>query len=76
MESSTDFCAIDGPYGYKWPKLQELHNKLFGVGFTEAHNAAADIAATAACFWEMKKRGMFKEQTPKITPGTNQSLFD
>jgi DNA polymerase III epsilon subunit-like protein len=23
MESSTDFCAIDGPYGYKWPKLQE-----------------------------------------------------
>lgn len=82
MESSTDFCAIDGPYGYKWPKLQELHNKLFGVGFTEAHNAAADIAATAVCFWEMKKRGMLGGLTPTISPassnssGTNQSLFD
>jgi DNA polymerase III epsilon subunit-like protein len=76
MESSTDFCAIDGPYGYKWPKLQELHHKLFGVGFTEAHNAAADIAATAACFWEMKKRGMIKGLTPVISSGTNQSLFD
>jgi DNA polymerase III epsilon subunit-like protein len=28
MEKSTNFCAIDGPYGYKWPKLSELHYKL------------------------------------------------
>lgn len=76
MESSTNFCAIDGPYGYKWPKLQELHNKLFGVGFTEAHNAAADISATAACFWEMKKRGMFNELPSAIVSQGNHSLFD
>jgi DNA polymerase III epsilon subunit-like protein len=83
MESSTNFCAIDGPYGYKWPKLPELHNKLFGVGFAEAHNAAADIGATAACFWEMKKRGIIKGLTPTpiasgspVSSGTNQSLFD
>ena len=25
MQSSTEYCAIDGPYGYKWPKLSELH---------------------------------------------------
>ncbi len=55
MESSTNFCAIDGPYGYKWPKLSELHFKLFGTGFKEAHNAAVDITATAKCFWELKR---------------------
>ena len=42
---STDFCAIQGPYGYKWPKLSELHFKLFRTHFEEAHNAAVDIAA-------------------------------
>lgn len=58
MQSSVNFCAIDGPYGYKWPKLTELHQKLFGVGFPEAHNAAVDISATAKCFWEMKRLGV------------------
>ena len=58
MQSSIDLCAIDGPYGYKWPKLTELHQKLFGTGFPEAHNAAVDISATAKCFWEMKRLGV------------------
>lgn len=57
MHSTTNFCAIDGPYGYKWPKLSELHNKLFNTGFEEAHNAAADINATAKCFWELRRLG-------------------
>jgi DNA polymerase III subunit epsilon len=55
MNASTNFCAIPGPYGYKWPKLSELHFKLFGEFFEESHNAAADIAATAKCFWKMKE---------------------
>ena len=55
MEASTDFCKIEGYYGYKWPKLSELHIKLFGVDFEGAHNALADIEATARCFWEMRK---------------------
>ena len=58
MQSTTDFCAIPGPYGNKWPKLSELHFKLFGSNFEEAHNAAADIGATARCFWELKRRGL------------------
>jgi len=57
MHSSTDFCAIKGPYGNKWPKLSELHQKLFNTGFEEAHNAANDIFATARCFWELKRLG-------------------
>ena len=58
MEKSTNHCKINGPYGYKWPKLSELHFKLFGEGFEEAHNAAVDINATAKCFFEMKRIGV------------------
>ena len=57
MERTTNFCAIDGPYGYKWPKLSELHYKLFRTGFNEAHNATVDITATAKCFWELRRLG-------------------
>jgi len=55
MQSTTNFCAIEGSYGYKWPKLSELHYKLFKTDFEELHNAAVDIDATAKCFWELKK---------------------
>ena len=57
MEKTTNFCAIPGPYGYKWPKLSELHYRLFKANFDEAHNAAVDITATAKCFWELKRLG-------------------
>ncbi len=52
---STRYCAIPGGKGgkFKWPKLSELHVKLFGDEFDEAHNAAADVAATARCFLEL-----------------------
>ncbi len=58
MHSTTDFCKLPGRYGYKWPKLQELHLKLFGEEFEEAHDAAADIDATAKCFWKLKELGV------------------
>lgn len=58
MENSTKLCAIPGPYGLKWPKLAELHQKLFGTDFEEAHNASVDIRATARCFWEMRRQGI------------------
>ncbi|MEZ4885798.1 MAG: 3'-5' exonuclease [Chitinophagales bacterium] len=58
MKASTDFCRIAGPYGYKWPKLEELYFKLFAESFSDAHNAAADIAATSRCFWELKRLGV------------------
>lgn len=58
MLKSTHFCKLDGPYGYKWPKLSELHSILFHSNFAEAHNASVDIQATAKCFWELRKRGI------------------
>lgn len=57
MNATTDFCAIPGNYGYKWPKLSELHYKLFKTHFDDAHNAAVDIEITAKCFWELKRIG-------------------
>lgn len=59
MIASTDYCKLPGMYGhYKWPKLQELHKKLFGYNFDGAHNSAADIEATCKCFWELRRRGV------------------
>lgn len=55
MQASVDFCAIQNSYGNKWPKLSELHQKLFNCGFQESHNAAVDAAITAKCFWELKR---------------------
>ncbi len=60
MKASTDYCKLPGNYGFKWPKLSELHVKLFDVDFEEAHNASVDITACAKCFWELKKRGIIK----------------
>jgi DNA polymerase-3 subunit epsilon len=60
MEATTEFCAITGPYGYKWPKLSELHIKLFGKDFDGAHNAFADIEATARCFWKLTHLNIIK----------------
>jgi len=58
MVKTTDYCMLDGMYGYKWPSLTELHHKLFGEGFEEAHDAGIDISATARCFWELRARGV------------------
>ena len=60
MHSTTEYCAIPGPRGYKWPKLTELHQKLFGADFEGAHDASSDVAATAKCFWELKRRGLIE----------------
>jgi DNA polymerase III subunit epsilon len=58
MHASTDYCKISGPYGYKWPKLSELHLKLFGEDFADAHDASADINATEKCFWALRQKGL------------------
>ncbi|EKB50591.1 DNA polymerase III subunit alpha [Cecembia lonarensis] len=63
---ATDFCAIPGGKGgkFKWPTLTELHHKLFGNGFADAHDAAYDVDATAKCFF-----GLIEQQVIKPEPG-------
>ena len=58
MKSSTAYCKIPGPYGDKWPKLSELHIKLFEVDFEDQHNAASDVLCCAKCFFELRRRAV------------------
>lgn len=60
MSSTIDFCKIPSATSsnYKWPKLSELHFKLFGKDFEDAHDAFVDTAACARCFFELKDRGV------------------
>jgi DNA polymerase III subunit alpha len=67
-EVATDFCAIPGGRGgkFKWPTLTELHQKLFGEGFGDAHDAAYDVDATSRCFF-----GLIKERVVTPLGGVN-----
>jgi len=58
MQESTHYCKMKPfRYGtYKWPSLDELHNKLFDEGFDGAHDALADVKACARSFFELKNR--------------------
>ena len=62
MVGTAELCKLPFPDGttwnsqYKWPKLAELHEFLFGESFAGAHDALADVKATARCFWELYKR--------------------
>jgi DNA polymerase III subunit alpha len=51
--ASTEFCQFSGGIGgrLKMPRLVELHEKLFGKDFGDAHDASYDVAATARCYF-------------------------
>jgi DNA polymerase-3 subunit epsilon len=59
LQDSIDLCdikAIDkyGKQYAKWPKLSELHHKLFDSVPNNLHNSFNDILATLRCFVKMK----------------------
>lgn len=62
MKSTTSLCKLPGPYGFKWPKLMELHKHLFGEGFDDAHDALEDVRATGRCFFELKAKELIQVQ--------------
>ncbi len=73
--SSTRYCQLPGGRGgsFKWPKLNELHTKLFNEDFDEAHNATADVVATTRSFFELVRLGVIKpEEYGKNTTFLNQ----
>jgi len=59
MKSTTNYCRIPGPYGNKWPKLEELYFKLFGEKF-EGHNSSGDVAATLKCYLKLIELGLIQ----------------
>ncbi|MBS1557146.1 MAG: DNA polymerase III subunit alpha [Bacteroidetes bacterium] len=60
--ASIEFCRLQGGIGgrLKIPRLEELHQKLFGKGFDDAHDASYDVAATARSYFELIKRQIIK----------------
>jgi DNA polymerase III epsilon subunit-like protein len=67
MMSTIKLCQLpktNGHKGFKWPKLQELHNFLFESQFDDAHSALADVRATYRCFRDLIKRGVILEKAP------------
>lgn len=61
MKKSTDLCKIPSECKrneYKWPRLLELHQFLFGETFDGAHDAMEDVRATVRCYREMRRLGL------------------
>ncbi|MDP2090261.1 MAG: 3'-5' exonuclease [Candidatus Gracilibacteria bacterium] len=66
MKTTVDFCALQGNGArFKYPKLGELHKKLFGEYFIGAHDALTDVEATLRCFVELVKKGVIKIEEKK-----------
>ncbi|WP_284652737.1 DNA polymerase III subunit alpha [Flavobacterium terrisoli] len=63
-EVTAELLKLPGGRGgrYKLPTLTELHSYLFGVPFSEAHNATADVEATTRCFLELIRREVFTKE--------------
>jgi DNA polymerase III subunit epsilon len=60
MKDTTEYCALPGRYGSRWPKLPELHRRLFRKNVRETHDAAADVAICSKCFFGLKRLGLIR----------------
>ena len=69
MNLGTNYCELPGGRNgkYKSPKLSELYEKLFNSKFDEAHNAAADVNATAQIFFELMRLNIIPAENLKIS---------
>ncbi len=70
-EKTAELCKLEGGRGgrYKYPKLGELYEFLFGEKFDHAHNASADVEANARAFFELIRRGEFTDEELGREPG-------
>jgi DNA polymerase-3 subunit alpha len=69
-EVTASLLQLPGGRGgkFKLPTLTELHEYLFNVPFSEAHNATADVEATTRCFLELIKREVFTKEELDVSP--------
>ena len=61
MKTTTNLCKLPGNYGYKYPRLSELHFHLFNKQTElKLHNSLNDVKITLKCFKELCKRNYYK----------------
>ncbi|RZL17267.1 MAG: DNA polymerase III subunit alpha, partial [Pedobacter sp.] len=67
-EITAELIKLPGGRGgkFKLPNLTELHSYLFNEPFSEAHNATADVEATARCFFELLRKDVFKPEELQV----------
>jgi len=67
-EKTANFCQLPGGKNgkFKFPRLNEIHHLLFGENFDSAHNACADVQATARVFLELLRRGVLDENDLRV----------
>lgn len=61
MKILTPICKIENEYGFKWPKVQEAYEFLFGkTGYIEAHRGIDDALHEAQIVYRLYERGDFR----------------
>ncbi len=77
MKLTRDFCKLPGRGNrYKSPKLEELYTILFSDSFAEAHNASADVNATARTFFELYRRRIISPEQLQIPPEEHKAFLE
>lgn len=66
-EPSTNYCQIEktGYYagtGYKWPKLEEIHSKMFKEEVKQTHYANDDVEMLIKCYKKGDRIGLFPKR--------------
>lgn len=74
MKAMTPICRIPGPYGNKWPKLQEAFKFCFQREFDGAHDALNDVIACKDIYFWMKNRQKAKAAAT-IHPAATGNAF-
>ena len=75
-EMTANVCKLPGGRGgkFKFPTLIELYSFLFDESFSEAHNASADVEATARAFFELVRIGIINQTVFKGYPELSEGL--
>lgn len=61
MRNTVDYCGLEGEQvKLKYPKLEELYQKVFGKELENTHNALVDATACKDCFLELLRQNQIK----------------
>ncbi len=64
QEDTAQLCQLPGGRNgkFKFPKLEELYAHLFSESIAQAHNATADVEASARVFVALAHRGFYSKE--------------